>query len=129
MIQLTITLLRRTTIKVLAIIPCRLRQYRAQYSPWPRMEAGQFTKIADAVNAVPDNSTRLTIIKVKNGIYNEKVLVPSTKKMITMIGESREETVLVNGDSASTIGPNGQPLGTSNSYTLRTSELTLRWKI
>ncbi|MBD0384052.1 pectinesterase family protein [Paenibacillus sedimenti] len=83
--------------------------------------SGQFTKIADAVNAVPDNSTKLTIIKVKNGIYNEKVLVPSTKKMITMIGESREGTVLVNGDSASTIGPNGQPLGTSNSYTLRTS--------
>lgn len=83
--------------------------------------SGQFTTIADAVNDVSDNSTKLTIIKVKNGIYNEKVLVPSTKKMITIIGESREKTVLVNGDSASTIGPNGQPLGTSNSYTLRTA--------
>jgi pectin methylesterase-like acyl-CoA thioesterase len=83
--------------------------------------SGQFTTITDAVNAVPDNSTKLTIIKVKNGIYNEKVLVPSTKKMITIIGESREGTVLLNGDSASTIGPNGQPLGTSNSYTLRTA--------
>lgn len=82
--------------------------------------SGQFTTIADAINAVPDNSTKLTIIKVKNGIYNEKVLVPSMKQMITMIGESREETVLVNGDSASTIGPDGKPLGTSNSYTLRT---------
>jgi pectin methylesterase-like acyl-CoA thioesterase len=83
--------------------------------------SGQFTKIADAVNAVPDNSTKLTIIKVKNGIYNEKVLVPSTKQKIAIIGESREGTVLLNGDSASTIGSNGQPLGTSNSYTLRTS--------
>lgn len=83
--------------------------------------SGQFTRITDAVNAVPDDNAKLTIIKVKNGVYNEKVLVPSTKKMITMIGESREGTVLVNGDSASTIGPNGQPLGTSNSYTLRTS--------
>lgn len=83
--------------------------------------SGQFTTIAAAVNTVPDNSEKLTIIKVKNGVYNEKVLVPSTKKMITMIGESRELTVLVNGDSASTIGSNGQPLGTSNSYTLRTS--------
>ncbi|MDQ0114579.1 pectinesterase family protein [Paenibacillus harenae] len=81
--------------------------------------SGQFTTIADAINAVPDNSMKLTIIKVKNGIYNEKVLIPSTKNRITMIGESREETVLVNGDSASTIGPDGNPLGTSNSYTLR----------
>jgi large repetitive protein len=81
--------------------------------------SGQYTTIIDAINAVPDNSTTLTIIRVKNGIYNEKVLIPSTKKMIMMIGESREETVLVNGDSASTIGPDGNPLGTSNSYTLR----------
>ena len=42
--------------------------------------SGQFTTIADAVNAVPDNSTKLTIIKVKNGIYNEKVLVPFDEK-------------------------------------------------
>ncbi|WP_282940636.1 pectinesterase family protein [Paenibacillus sp. RC67] len=78
-----------------------------------------YATITEAVNAVPDNSTIPTIIRVNNGTYHEKLYITSSKKMITMIGESRDGTVLVNGDSAKTPGPNGTELGTNGSYTLR----------
>jgi pectin methylesterase-like acyl-CoA thioesterase len=81
--------------------------------------AGDYKTINEAIQAAPDNNAITTIIKVKNGIYNEKVLVPSNKKKINLIGESREGTVLVNGDSAKTIGSDGKEVGTSGSYTLK----------
>ncbi|MDP4097814.1 pectinesterase family protein [Paenibacillus sp. P96] len=78
-----------------------------------------FKKVQDAIDAVPSGGDLPTIIKIKDGIYREKLDVPSGKSPIRMIGESREGTILVYGDSASTIGPNGTPLGTSGSYSFR----------
>lgn len=57
--------------------------------------SGDFTKIQEAINAVPSNSDRQTIIYIKRGTYNtEKLIVPSDKKNIHLIGESRDETVI-----------------------------------
>jgi len=81
--------------------------------------SGQYTRVQDAVNAVPDNSSMPTIIKIKNGIYREKILVSKTKKNLRIIGEDRDNTILVYGDSASTIGEDGKELGTSGSYSFR----------
>ncbi|MEK4286699.1 pectinesterase family protein [Paenibacillus sp. FSL P4-0502] len=80
---------------------------------------GDYKTINDAIQAAPDNSALTTIIKVKNGTYKEKVLVPSSKMNISIIGESREGTVLINGDSAKTTGSDGKEMGTSGSYTLK----------
>ncbi|WP_199621103.1 pectinesterase family protein [Paenibacillus alkalitolerans] len=77
--------------------------------------SGMFATVQDAINAVPDNSEQQTIIKIKNGEYREKLNVPSSKRDIRMIGESREDTLLVYNDTASTPGPDGRPLGTSRS--------------
>ncbi|WP_079912616.1 pectinesterase family protein [Paenibacillus sp. 32352] len=84
-------------------------------------EPGDYTTITDAINQVQDNSAAPTIIRVKNGVYKEKVNIGSSKNKITMIGESREGTILVNGDSAKTPGPGGTELGTNGSYTLKVS--------
>lgn len=81
--------------------------------------SGQYAKVQDAINAVPSNSSIPTIIKIKNGTYREKLDLPSAKVGVRMIGESREGTVLVFGDSANTLDANGKPLGTSNSYSFR----------
>ncbi|MEC0167510.1 pectinesterase family protein [Paenibacillus graminis] len=81
--------------------------------------AGDFKTLAEAVQAVPDYSGLPTVIKVMDGIYREKVLVPASKQHLRIIGSSREGTVLVNGDSAKTLGADGKELGTSGSYTLR----------
>ena len=57
--------------------------------------SGNFTKIQDAIDAVPSNSEKRTVIFIKKGIYNtEKLVVPQDKKNITMIGESRDETMI-----------------------------------
>lgn len=58
--------------------------------------SGDFTSIQDAINAAPSNLTsRRTVIFIKNGLYDtEKLIVPSTKKNLTFIGESREQTII-----------------------------------
>lgn len=59
---------------------------------------GDFTKIQDAVNAAkafPDD--RITIF-VKNGVYYEKVKIYSWNPKISLIGESREKTIITYDD-------------------------------
>lgn len=57
--------------------------------------SGDFTKIQDAINAVPNNSERRTVIYLKRGKYDsEKLIIPSTKKNLTIVGESRDETII-----------------------------------
>lgn len=59
---------------------------------------GDFAKIQDAVNAAkafPDE--RITIF-VKNGVYYEKVKIYSWNPKITLIGESREKTIITYDD-------------------------------
>jgi pectinesterase len=57
--------------------------------------SGQYKSIQEAINAVPDNSTKRTVIFIKNGTYNtEKLIVPASKTNVTFLGESREKTVI-----------------------------------
>ncbi len=60
---------------------------------------GDYTSIQDAFNAVPDNSGVRTLIFVKNGTYYEKVLLASTKKNVSLIGQSAEGVVLTFDDN------------------------------
>ncbi|OOV17303.1 pectinesterase family protein [Flavobacterium sp. LM4] len=54
---------------------------------------GDFTSIQAAFDAVPAGTP--TIIYVKRGLYDkEKLIVPANKTNITLIGESREETII-----------------------------------
>lgn len=61
-------------------------------------ESGDYTKVQDAINAAPDNSTNRTIIFIKPGIYKEKILVPAEKKKLTLVGDSWETTILTYDD-------------------------------
>ncbi|MCB0663563.1 MAG: hypothetical protein KDC24_12535, partial [Saprospiraceae bacterium] len=57
--------------------------------------SGDFQKIQDAIDAVPDNHPLPTVIFIKRGLYNtEKLLVPSNKKNVVLVGESRTETII-----------------------------------
>lgn len=54
---------------------------------------GDFTSIQAAFDAAPANTP--TIIYVKRGLYDkEKLIIPANKTNITLIGESREETII-----------------------------------
>lgn len=54
---------------------------------------GNFTSLQAAIDAVPAGTP--TIIYVKRGLYDqEKLIIPANKTNITLIGESREETII-----------------------------------
>lgn len=56
--------------------------------------SGNFTKIGEAVAAVPDNGRRRFVIKVKEGEYYEYVEVGNTKTNVTLIGDGIGRTVV-----------------------------------
>lgn len=56
---------------------------------------GDYTSIQEAINDVNPNENERTVIFIKNGLYNaEKIIIPQDKTNITLIGESRENTIL-----------------------------------
>ncbi|MCD8186731.1 MAG: pectinesterase family protein [Rikenellaceae bacterium] len=57
--------------------------------------SGDFTKIQDAIDHVPDHRLERTVIFLKNGIYDsEKLIVPKEKTNITLLREDREKTIV-----------------------------------
>ncbi|NDW08704.1 pectinesterase family protein [Dysgonomonas sp. 520] len=91
--------------------------------------SGNYTKIQEAINAVPSNSDRRTVIYIKRGTYNtEKLIIPANKKNITMIGESRDETIISyhmydcsNAESANKCPADAYELWKDNADLVRTS--------
>ena len=91
--------------------------------------SGNYTTLQAAINAVTDNDTRRTVIYIKRGKYDtEKLIIPANKKNITMIGESRDETVIsyhmydcTNPQSENKCPPEAYELWKHNSDLLSTS--------
>ncbi|SFC28085.1 pectinesterase [Parapedobacter composti] len=73
---------------------------------------GDFASIQEAVNAVRDHSQARATIIVKNGVYREKLVIPSWKKNIHIKGQDRGKTVITNGDFS------GEVFNTYTSYTV-----------
>ncbi len=65
--------------------------------------SGDFTSIQEAINATKSFPSQRVIINLKNGIYNEKVKVHSWNNLISLIGESKEQTIITHNDSFGTI--------------------------
>jgi pectinesterase len=60
--------------------------------------SGDYRTVQEAVLAVRDFMQVPATIFIKNGTYKEKLLVPSQKTNITLLGESREGVVITFGD-------------------------------
>lgn len=56
--------------------------------------SGAFTSLQAAINAAPTNRTTPYKIFIKNGIYKEKINIPSNKPFIQLIGESVANVIL-----------------------------------
>jgi pectinesterase len=57
-----------------------------------------YKTIQEAVNAVRDLSPQTVKILIKRGVYREKVVVPSWKTNIHLIGEDKANTIITGGD-------------------------------
>lgn len=77
--------------------------------------SGDFTKVQDAIDAVPDFRRKETIIYIKKGTYKEKLVLPASKTNVTFIGEDREHTILTFDDYAQKLNKFGEELGTTGS--------------
>lgn len=56
---------------------------------------GDYKSIQEAIDAVEPNKNERTTILIKKGLYNtEKIIIPQEKTNITLMGESRENTIL-----------------------------------
>lgn len=60
--------------------------------------SGNFKTVQEAINAVRDLSQQQVTIFIKNGIYHEKVVVPTWKTNITLKGESVDSTIITWND-------------------------------
>lgn len=76
--------------------------------------SGDYATINEALKKLKGDSEENVKIFIKNGVYNEKILMNYTLKNVTLEGESREGVVISNGDYAQL-----NNMGTSGSYTLR----------
>jgi pectinesterase len=60
--------------------------------------SGDYKTIQQAIDACKSFPDKRITIHVKNGVYNEKVVVPSCNNMLSIIGESTERTIITYGD-------------------------------
>lgn len=74
--------------------------------------SGQFTSIQEAINSVRDYKEDRTVIFIKNGVYHEKIVIPTWKTNITLLGDSEDSTIITFGDYASL-----NHMGTFKTYT------------
>lgn len=77
--------------------------------------SGDFKTVQEAINAVPDFRKVVTVIFIKNGIYKEKLNLSASKKMVKLLGESVEKTILTFDDYAQKKNRFGEEKGTSGS--------------
>lgn len=83
---------------------------------------GDFTEIQEAINSTRDLGPGFVEIKIRNGIYNEKVEIPTWKHKLRLIGEHREKTIIVNDDySGKQDSTSGKIHSTFSSFTLLVS--------
>lgn len=81
--------------------------------------SGQFTSIQKAINSVRDLGPGEALIKIKSGIYNEKIVIPSSKHLITIEGENKENTIITNDDFSGKLNLlTNEKLTTFDSYTV-----------
>lgn len=95
---------------------------------------GDFTTIQSAINSIRDLGPAEAFIKIKSRIYNEKVVIPSSKHLITIEGEDKENTIIINDDFSGKLNSlTNDKLNTFNSYTflvagdqIKISNLTIK---
>jgi pectinesterase len=76
-----------------------------------------FRTLGAALTALPPNGVGRATIFLKNGRYHEKLTID--RPYVTLVGQSRDGTVLTYDAAADTPSPGGGTYGTRGSFTLR----------
>ena len=76
-------------------------------------DSGDFTSVQDAVNSIRAYMSDTTYMFIKNGVYREKIVIPSWVTNLYMKGESADSTIITWNDHA-----NIRNMGTFRTYTI-----------
>ena len=71
-----------------------------------------YHRIQDVLNTIPSGNVKPIRIFIKNGVYNEVVVVDASKNNITLIGEDATKTIINFNNHAGTKQENGDTLNT-----------------
>ncbi|OIJ14677.1 pectin esterase [Anaerobacillus alkalilacustris] len=74
--------------------------------------SGDFTTVQEAIDQVRVHPLEPVTILIKNGLYKEKIFIPDNKSSITLIGESKENTVISYNNYAEMLDENQNKIGT-----------------
>ncbi len=78
--------------------------------------SSDYHTINEALASIPADNEVPTTIFIKNGIYEEKLMI--TQPFITLVGEDKENTQITFGDYAKMTFPDGSFIRTFNTYTV-----------
>ncbi len=81
---------------------------------------GDYKTIQEAINAVRDLAKQRVKIFIRKGVYHEKVNVPSWKTNISLIGESRDSTIITYDDFSGKPNPGGTDAYKKDKFTTYT---------
>jgi pectinesterase len=107
----------RSLVALVALFSLRTHAFAGYDFVVSKDSSGNFRTIQEAVNACRDYAERQYVILVKNGIYEEKLVIPTWKTHITIIGQSVDSTILMYNDYSGKIDGTGKKLSTFTSFT------------
>ena len=70
--------------------------------------SGNYKTIQEAVNSIRDLGEQRVNIYVRKGVYHEKLVIPSWKTVLSIIGESPESTIITGNDYSGKPIPGGK---------------------
>lgn len=90
--------------------------------------SGHYKTVQAAFDAVPLFNKKPITIFVRNGVYNEKLRLDSSKNNVTLIGEDKFKTVLTYNDHTGKIAPSGATINTytSESFLIKAHDFTAK---
>ena len=116
----------KNAIALICLLSCFSRAYSQQVVLPATLTvaqdgSGDYKTIQEAVNSVRDLSQRRVTIHIKKGLYHEKVVVPSWKTSISLVGESKDSTIISWNDFSGKPVPGGKDSYGKDKFTTYTS--------
>ncbi|MCJ8208510.1 pectinesterase family protein [Mucilaginibacter sp. RS28] len=87
--------------------------------------SGDYSTIQEAVNSVRDLGQQQVTIRIRKGVYHEKLVIPSWKTHISLVGEDKQNTVITNNDYSGKANPGGRDQFGKEKFTTYTSYTVL----
>lgn len=87
--------------------------------------SGDFKTIQEAVNSTRDLGQARVVIHIKKGVYHEKLIIPSWKTNVSLIGDDKDNTIITNGDFSGKPNPGGKDAFGKDKFTTYTSYTVL----